>query len=135
MPALSSLLIELDPTRPKLRRELRPGQLAWYAGASVLWVAVFYLTSGQSFVTRVAAGLMVIGLVVVGSYYRRRAGFRNGLKDVRRVMLQGSLCPSCTHSLVGLPEHDDGCNVCPECGSAWRKEPTQEALTHVSPRA
>lgn len=30
-------------------------------------------------------------------------------------------CGQCGHSLRDLPVHDDGCFVCPECGSAWRE--------------
>jgi ribosomal protein L37AE/L43A len=119
VPGLGSLLIDLDPTRPGLRRAILPGQLAWYAAACAAWVAVYLTMRGQPFVFRAAAGLVVIGLVVVGSYFRRRAGFRKGLRKVRGVMLDASLCPSCTHSLEGLPRHEDGCVVCPECGAAW----------------
>lgn len=119
IPGLRSLLIELDPTRPGLRRAIRPGQLTWYATACVLWVAVYLFTRGQPFVFRLAAGAAIIVLVVVGSYFRRRSGFRKGLRDVRRIMLEASRCPSCTHPLDGLPRHDDGCVVCPECGAAW----------------
>lgn len=119
IPSLRSLLVELDPTRPRLRSTITIGQLAWYAAACALWVGVYLSTRGQPFVFRVAAGFAVIALVVVGSYFRRRAGFRKGLNKVRQAMLDASLCPSCTHALEGLPRHDDGCVVCPECGAAW----------------
>lgn len=124
IPGLRSLLVDLDPTRPRLRSALSPGQLAWYGAACVLWVAVFLLTRGHPLPFRTAAGVGVISIVIVGSYFRRRAGFRRGLRDVRRIMLGATLCPSCTHALQGLPRHEDGCVICPECGAAWRKGPT-----------
>jgi len=124
IPGLRSLLVDLDPTRPRLRSTLSPGQLAWYGAACGLWVAVFLLTRGQPTFIRYASGAAVIMAVVVGSYFRRRAGFRRGLQRVRNVMLDATLCPSCTHSLEGLPRHEDGCVICPECGAAWRKGPT-----------
>lgn len=33
-------------------------------------------------------------------------------------------CASCGQDLRGLPTTDDGCTICPECGSAWKLEPT-----------
>lgn len=120
IPGLRTLLVELDPTRPRLLKPIRTGQLAWYSAACAAWATVYVSTRGQPLMIRFTAGGTVIVLVVVGSYFRRRAGFRRGLMDVRRVMLEASLCPSCTHPLDGLPRLEDGCVVCPECGSAWR---------------
>ena len=31
-------------------------------------------------------------------------------------------CRACGFALNGLPECEDGCTVCPECGAAWRLE-------------
>ena len=122
IPGLSSLLVDLDPTRPRLRSAITIGQMAWYGAACGLWIAVFLFTRGYPLPFRIAAGVGVISLVIVGSYFRRRAGFRKGLGKVRRTMLDASLCPSCTHSLEGLPRHEDGCVIGPECGGAWRNE-------------
>ncbi|MBX3315900.1 MAG: hypothetical protein KF902_03440 [Phycisphaeraceae bacterium] len=136
IPGLRSLLIEIDPTRPGLRRSIRPGQLAWYSAACAAWAAVYVGTRGHPLPFRITAGVGVISLVIVGSYFRRRAGFRKGLREVRRVMLDATLCPSCTHSLEGLPRQDDGCVVCPECGCAWRPSSAgTEAFTSHPPVA
>ncbi len=34
--------------------------------------------------------------------------------------LAQSLCPSCWELLEGIPPDEDGCTMCPECGSSWR---------------
>ncbi|QYK48487.1 MAG: hypothetical protein KF838_01215 [Phycisphaeraceae bacterium] len=133
IPGLRSLLVDLDPTRPRLRSTLSPGQLAWYGAACGLWVAVFLFMRGHPLPFRIAAGVGVISIVIVGSYFRRRAGFRRGLRDVRRIMLDATLCPSCTHSLEGLPRHEDGCVVCPECGAAWHNGPIEQPSVIARP--
>lgn len=135
IPGLRSLLVDLDPTRPRLRGALTVGQIAWYGAACGLWVTVFLLTRGQPPVVRYASGAAVIIAVIVGSYFRRRAGFRTGLQRVQRVMLDASLCPSCTHSLEGLPRHEDGCIVCPECGAAWRRDALIDSDRATTPSA
>lgn len=33
---------------------------------------------------------------------------------------QRGCCRACGHSLSGLTAEADGCDVCPECGAAWR---------------
>lgn len=134
VPGMRSLLVELDPTRPRLRSAITIGQIAWYGAACGLWVVVFVFTRGYPLPFRIAAGIGVISLVIVGSYFRRRAGFRKGLSKVRQTMLDASLCPSCTHALDGLPRLGDGCVVCPECGAAWQSGAAgSEALTSHPP--
>jgi len=35
-------------------------------------------------------------------------------------LLSGHTCAHCGYSLKGLPNHDGGFTICPECGVAWR---------------
>lgn len=135
IPGLRSLLVELDPTRPRLKSAITIGQMAWYGAACGLWASVFLFTRTEALAFRIAAGVGVISLVIVGSYFRRRAGFRKGLGKVRRTMLDASLCPSCTHSLQGLPRHKDGCVICPECGAAWRVDALVDSDRATTPSA
>lgn len=39
---------------------------------------------------------------------------------IARTIVQYSYCASCGYSLANLTPADDGCTLCPECGSAWR---------------
>ena len=45
---------------------------------------------------------------------------RKRMRHVTTAMLKHSTCPHCGYNLRGLPTDDDGCNVCPECASAWK---------------
>ncbi|MEM1165048.1 MAG: hypothetical protein AAGI30_02020 [Planctomycetota bacterium] len=35
-------------------------------------------------------------------------------------MARPPMCPACDFDLDELVPEDDGCTVCPECGTAWR---------------
>ena len=41
-------------------------------------------------------------------------------------------CGACAYELQGSPAADDGCTVCPECGAAWRVEPTSPGHNRTS---
>lgn len=42
--------------------------------------------------------------------------------EIARFMVGAGACASCDYPLAGVPEAVDGCTVCPECGSAWRRD-------------
>lgn len=37
-----------------------------------------------------------------------------------KTRLRAGMCASCCYVMSGLPGAEDGCTVCPECGSAWK---------------
>lgn len=37
-----------------------------------------------------------------------------------RALRANKRCLWCLYNLCGVPQVDDGCTVCPECGGAWR---------------
>ncbi|HRQ71701.1 MAG TPA: hypothetical protein PLU35_01600, partial [Phycisphaerales bacterium] len=71
-----------------------------------------------------------IALVVVGSAAAGAAGplamilvaRRMLAAEIARFIVGAGACASCDYPLEGVPESEDGCTVCPECGAAWRRE-------------
>lgn len=51
----------------------------------------------------------------------------SGLRLLVRAMRQEGYCPSCAYALKDVPAAHDGCQVCPECGAAWRLTPSTAA--------
>ena len=49
-----------------------------------------------------------------------RAGVKRRRDTVIEIFVKADRCACCAHLLTDLPVADDGCLVCPECGSAWR---------------
>jgi hypothetical protein len=45
---------------------------------------------------------------------------RSGRQLTARAITRLGHCASCGYSLANLAPADDGCTLCPECGSAWR---------------
>jgi uncharacterized protein YbaR (Trm112 family) len=132
VPGLRPLLLELDLTRFGWRKALRPRQIVWLVLSCGLWMAAYMPIRNQPLVFRMAMSAGVIVAIMTSAYMLRRADFWRGLGRVRRVMLEAALCPSCTHALDGLPEMEDGCVVCPECGSAWRVDAITRSLPPVA---
>jgi predicted Zn-ribbon and HTH transcriptional regulator len=46
---------------------------------------------------------------------------RHYRQQIARVIVKHGYCGSCGYSLTELEAAGDGCTVCPECGSAWRR--------------
>jgi len=49
---------------------------------------------------------------------------RSARQKIARVIAKHGFCASCGYALRGIPIAADRCTVCPECGSAWRIEPS-----------
>ena len=43
-----------------------------------------------------------------------------GRQKIARIVAKHGFCATCGYALSDIPTADDGCTVCPECGSAWR---------------
>ena len=54
-------------------------------------------------------------------------GVRAGRQKTARIIVKHGYCASCGYSLANLTAADDGCTVCPECGSAWRIPTAKDA--------
>lgn len=64
------------------------------------------------------AGFIAIGAILFRARVRRlRRRYRGLIVDA---VLQAGRCPSCRYDLRAIPEADDRCRICPECGAAWR---------------
>lgn len=73
-----------------------------------------------------------IGIYSLGEYAHGDKSRRSmRAAAIRRVMLAEERCASCAYPLVGLQVEADGCTVCPECGAAWRLDPTDIAGTRA----
>lgn len=56
------------------------------------------------------------GIAISNRWHARR---------LARAIVNEGICGSCAHELRGLPSHEDGCTLCPECGAAWRLDPAK----------
>jgi len=71
-----------------------------------------------------------IGLVIVAGAAMGGAGplamilvsRRLLASEIARFVVGAGACASCDYPLAGVPEAEDGCTVCPECGAAWRRD-------------
>lgn len=72
--------------------------------------------------------VLVISIVALVLPFWKWANSRTRLRFTRLVLEQGH-CPSCGYALADIPAADDGCTVCPECGSAWRISPPDTSST------
>lgn len=129
-PRRSARRASVDPAM--IKAELRPlRQLAWYQFLLTVIVVILsgrlhdalggHVPAVQRWIISVVAmlGLMAIGLMpITARLYRaqRRAGLALGS------------CPSCGYPVTGLTVQNDGCRVCPECGSAWRMDDSIESF-------
>ena len=62
--------------------------------------------------------LTLIGTIAWWSV-SRATGWRRA-----RLAVEAGFCGSCGYDLSGLHPQEDGLQVCPECGSAWRQPPS-----------
>lgn len=139
-PTLTSVLDDRDVAHPRrvhfrplpgVRPEARRAKLAgWRFPAGMLLVrrpfaavatlvlvgwTLYWLIIAQT--TRTLWPVLVAAvLFVVASYAVCRSLFVLQMALNRSV----GLCPTCDHDLASRPPEDDGCTLCPECGSAWR---------------
>ncbi|MEQ9097306.1 MAG: hypothetical protein RIE32_13705 [Phycisphaerales bacterium] len=44
------------------------------------------------------------------------------IRESDRLGRARGLCPACGYSIAGLEPEEDGCRICPECGSAWKMD-------------
>lgn len=96
-------------------------------GAALLSMVIFFVGMGLARVYARGTPMWiapVCGIVVVqGIAIGLTRGSRRWTEPriVSEVLKEG-LCPSCGYNLHGIPVAEDGCVVCPECGSAWKGE-------------
>lgn len=83
---------------------------------------------------RTFAGVAMVGFAV-GVYViavpRRRRGDRERLASA---IVRFGVCPHCVYSLDGASVREDGCVLCPECGSAWRRDRIRRFSEHPQAR-
>jgi hypothetical protein len=85
----------------------------------MLWVAL----SGQLGLAPVS-GMLAVPLAMISlGVLTLRGSFAYSGGNVRNVLLEGGLCPSCLVALKGVARDSDGCVTCPECGAAWTPAP------------
>ncbi|MCZ6837250.1 MAG: hypothetical protein O7G85_15855 [Planctomycetota bacterium] len=60
----------------------------------------------------------IFGKSLIFDYEGKKSKLRAG--SLVSTMLTECHCPSCAYNLRDLPKDEDGCTVCPECGSAWQ---------------
>lgn len=129
-PKRSARRAGVDPS--VIKAELRPlRQLAWIQFLLTVTAIILFGRAQDLLMSHVPAvqrwiiivlamlGLMAIGLMpITARLYRaqRRAGLALGF------------CPSCGYPVTGLKVQNDGCRVCPECGSAWRMDDPIESM-------
>lgn len=117
---LESILNHTDPRNVRLFGPMSRTHVVWTIGLVALYTAVSAVTASFPMFVQVfvAAAAIILALAIGGVYWQRALG--RAAFEIRAILIKKSLCPSCTHSLTGLPLQSDGCVVCPECGAAWR---------------
>ncbi len=84
------------------------------AGLPIVFLSRWYVLSSDRLdaIALVIIGLIVVPAVVYGWIVHRR--------PEPTAWLGLGLCPACGYSIAEIEPEEDGCRVCPECGSAWR---------------
>ncbi len=80
-----------------------------------------------------AAAFQIFALISVALAARRALERR--AERLRRELVAGGRCASCGYDLGSTPALDDGCRICPECGSAWNATLRRYARPERSPAA
>ncbi len=68
---------------------------------------------------------VMAALLFVGFLFRRGDLLVRPMTIEQETLAHG-LCPSCWELLEGIPPDDDGCTMCPDCGSSWRVPPPSQ---------
>lgn len=117
-------------SRAAARAALRPATLlvwaclvAGLAGIMGLTVLIDALERHMPKAVAYAIGfaIAVAMYAVVGSIVQAPAR-----RAYRRGWLSLGLCPGCAYRITEIEPQQDGCRVCPECGSAWRLDDSIE---------
>lgn len=64
--------------------------------------------------------LLGLGVTVLAIAVPRRR--RSDRRRLASAIVRFGICPHCVYSLDGASVREDGCVLCPECGSAWRRD-------------
>lgn len=120
---LSCWLCSLGATR-RVRHDLTPTWKDFALAAGVFTVLVALKFNGwflQGFNWSVSIGIVVFSLVAAyAAGIQRRGEPAKRLHPIAAPSLVAEgFCGQCGYSLRDLPVQNDGCAVCPECGSAW----------------
>lgn len=86
--------------------------------AIVLGLAVFFALDG-----RVPEWLRyALALCVTAPFFYASAAWmqRKDIRDSTRLGRARGRCLACGYAIAGIEPEEDGCRVCPECGSAWK---------------
>lgn len=111
-------------------RQLKRAHLAlpWFGGFVAVIVAA-NLAGRWWLGIKLVPPLWAIAPVVVPLFFivlgnsDRFAAARLGRERIARSLTRAGLCAGCGYPIVDLDPEPDGCQVCPECGGAWRVGP------------
>jgi hypothetical protein len=90
--------------------------IAWcgvWSGVSIFWLPALALPPAIKAIAIGAGGFLAVPPFmwwIVRSHRR----------EIARMVASEHYCASCGYSLREMSAAEDGCTVCPECGSAWR---------------
>lgn len=106
------------PLRPKRRSVMLLQRFGYSAFWGVLLVVLFRksLLISRDWVWMIAATFMLLFIEELHALFQRWSVAR------ARAQLSRYLahCAGCWYPLSGVPQQEDECVVCPECGAAWR---------------
>jgi len=92
--------------------------------AILLWILVVVLAGFLTAILRLPGFTVpvVSGLAGVAFAIRQQQATRGKIAEMtRHTLLDEGYCPCCAYALADLPSEADGCVVCPECDSAWKR--------------
>ena len=119
--ALDAIVEELEPGAGRKRNLLFIG-LA-FGVLCLIGLGVLLSMEGRPAWDDLVSTLLnpaIMAAVVGGVVAPVVAARQERMRRVCRVMLRHQRCPHCGYGLTGVPAHDDGTTVCPECACAWR---------------
>lgn len=90
-----------------------------YLFALLIFIPILVMMSGAA-APPVGTEVILVVLCVVPAFVVWHFIARGAPGRMRSVLIRLGRCASCGYALTGLTSEDDGCTVCPECGSAWK---------------
>jgi hypothetical protein len=95
----------------------------WMWGVLILGLVVFAVLEGVGLPSLVAAPVALMAVLVPGVLLTR-SSHHELQEQLRLTLVASGRCAQCGYRLIEVAPGQDGCTQCPECGAAWRLDPS-----------